>query len=83
MDTEPREGEQPQENAEELLREIRDGVRPGLRRYLYIGLLEGVGLVVGTLVTVALLGWVLSLFGFIPGLGELAHRMQDILNRHY
>jgi hypothetical protein len=71
------------ESTDTILREIRDSIRPRWTRYLYVGLLQGFGFVVGTILTAALLGWALAVFGVIPGFGDIAHRLQDILNRRY
>lgn len=61
------------------LGEIRDKTG-GWRPFLY-GLLQGVGWIVGTLAAVALIGWILSISGLVPGLGHIAQSLEDILNR--
>jgi hypothetical protein len=45
-------------------------------RSLLNGMLYGAGWVVGSVVALALLGWVLSLVGFVPGFGELANYLR-------
>lgn len=57
---------------EEELGEIRDRAPTGARYFLF-GLLQGAGAIVGSLVALALIGWLLSVFGVIPGLSVLAH----------
>jgi hypothetical protein len=63
----------------EELGEIRDR-SSGWRPFLY-GLLQGVGWIVGTLIAVALIGWMLSISGLVPGLGHIAQNLENILDR--
>jgi hypothetical protein len=64
---------------EKELGEIRDR-SSGVKPFLY-GLLQGVGWIVGTVAAVALIGWILSISGVVPGLGKVAQNLEDILNR--
>jgi hypothetical protein len=63
----------------EELGEIRDR-SAGVRPFIY-GLLQGIGWTVGTLAAVALIGWLLSVSGVVPGLGKIAQDLENILNR--
>ena len=56
---------------EEELGEIRDRT-PTPRRAFLSGLLQGAGWIVGSLLALALIGWVLSILGVIPGLDVLS-----------
>lgn len=66
-------------NIETELREIKKRT-PNPRRAFINGVLQGMGAVVGTILAVALLGWTLSVFGVIPGLGELAGHLERIMS---
>ncbi|MBY0294140.1 hypothetical protein K2Q08_02295 [Patescibacteria group bacterium] len=44
------------------------------------GILQGAGAVVGGILAVLLLGWVLSIFGLIPGFGTIAHSIQEAMS---
>ena len=61
------------------LGEIRD--RNSVPRYFLYGLLQGVGWIIGTLAAVALLGWLLSISGIVPGLGRVTAYLSDVLTR--
>ena len=63
----------------EELGEIRD--RSGGWRPFFYGILQGVGWTIGTLAAVALIGWILSISGLVPGLGHIAQNLENILNR--
>lgn len=65
---------------EHELTDIRKGVKPSWKRLLFEGLLRAAGLVAGTVLAIALLGWSLTLFGVIPGLEEISERLNQILN---
>lgn len=43
------------------------------------GLLQGAGALLGGIFALTLLGWVLSFFGIVPGLGTIAKYLQDIV----
>jgi hypothetical protein len=43
------------------------------------GILQGAGAIVGGIVAILILGWLLSLFGFIPGLGVIAQTIRDAM----
>jgi len=48
-------------------------------RALIGGVLYGAGWIVGSVATVALLGWILSLMGFVPGFGDIAGYLHGIV----
>lgn len=49
----------------------------------WTSIVKGIGIVIGTLLAVALLGWVLSFLGFIPGLGSIAAHLHAIYGSQY
>jgi hypothetical protein len=71
------------ERLERILSDIRANTKSPWWKSLLSGLLYGVGAVIGTILTVALTGWLLSTFGFIPEFKDIAHSLQIILNRSY
>ena len=58
------------------LEEIKERT-PSPRRAFLNGILQGAGALVGGIVALALLGWVLSLFGLVPGFGTIAAHLQE------
>ncbi len=74
------EAKQEIQKVEKLLSDIERHTAPRWWQPLFNGALQGAGIVAGTVGSVFLLGWVLSIFGVIPGLGELAQELQAILN---
>ena len=72
-----------QENVKEILEEIRDNTATPWWRAAVNGLLYGAGWVIGTVFAIAALGWFLSLFGVIPGFGELTSRLQNIVQSNF
>jgi hypothetical protein len=68
---------------EKQLEKISENTGTTWWRPLFNGALQGAGIVIGTILTVALLGWVLSIFGIIPGFGELATQLQQIMNKKF
>lgn len=67
---------------ERVLKEIQENTGSGWSA-LSRGVLYGVGIVIGTLLGATLLGWILSIFGVIPGFGELAGRLSTTLEESY
>jgi hypothetical protein len=63
-------------NIEEDLEEIKERT-PTPRRAFTNGLFQGAGALVGGVVAIVLLGWVLSLFGLIPGFAYIVNALQD------
>ena len=43
------------------------------------GILYGAGWIVGGIMAIVLLSWILSLMGVIPGLGDVAQYLYDVL----
>jgi hypothetical protein len=75
--TPTQEGLQHLEHIEEELVAIKD--RTGsTRRSFILGIFQGAGVVIGTILAVALLGWILSILGVIPGLGTLVSYLHTI-----
>lgn len=67
------------ENIEEDLEEIKNRT-PNRRQAFVYGVWHGAGTLVGGILGLALLGWLLTLFGVLPGLDLLvpyAQRMVD------
>lgn len=48
------------------------------RGWFFRGVMQGAGIVIGTILAVILTGWVLSLLGVIPGLGDLAEYLRAV-----
>lgn len=67
------------QSIEKYLQSIKKEVTWPWWRIFFQGLLRGAGLVVGTVLTIALAGWILNIFGFIPGIGDMAKNLQAIL----
>lgn len=68
---------------ETLLDEIKDNTEARPARSFVNGVLYGAGIVLGTLVGVALVGWLLSILGVIPGVDVLAQKLSEILQTRY
>lgn len=45
------------------------------------GLMQGAGALVGSILALILVGWLLALLGFIPGLGDMARYVASYLDR--
>ncbi|HET8581174.1 MAG TPA: DUF5665 domain-containing protein [Candidatus Paceibacterota bacterium] len=72
-----------QPRVEERIEEIHDAVVTPWYVTLMRGLWQGIGIVIGTVLAIALLGWILSLFGVIPGFSEIAEQLKSILHARY
>ena len=70
------EGLQHLERIEQELEEIKKRT-PTQKSSFVSGLWQGAGAFIGGVLALALLGWVLSLFGVIPGFAAIAHYLQD------
>lgn len=68
---------------EALLGEIKENTEARPSRSFLNGMLYGAGIVLGTIIGVALVGWLLSILGVIPGFDVLAHKFAEILQRRY
>lgn len=54
---------------------------PTPRRAFLNGIMQGMGAIIGSIFAIMVLGWILSLFGFIPGLKEVAEYIQEVSSR--
>jgi hypothetical protein len=70
------------EHIEEELEQINKRISPQRPPFAY-GLFQGAGALVGGILMLAILGWVLSLFGVIPGLAAIAAYFQNIVNHFH
>lgn len=68
---------------EALLDEIKSNTEARPSKSFYNGMLQGAGIVLGTIVGVVLVGWLLSILGVIPGADVLAQRFAEILQKRY
>ncbi len=68
---------------ENLLGDIRENTKNSAWKSLYNGLFYGGGVVLGTLCGVVLIGWILSLFGIMPGFEEIAKSTQTMLENRF
>lgn len=68
-------------NIEEEIGELTDKI-PGPKNAFFNGILQGMGVVLGSLLGVALLGWILSFFGVIPGLEDFADYVEDLVDNN-
>lgn len=64
---------------EEELTEIRRNTDPSWSRLLGQSMLRGAGFIIGTILSIAIIGWLLSNLGVIPGIGDIANTLQQIL----
>jgi hypothetical protein len=63
---------------EENLEEIKERT-PSPKHAFINGIWQGAGVVLGTIVALLLLGWVLSVFGVIPGFGGIVGNIKDAM----
>lgn len=69
------------ESIEEELKDINSKtITP--KRALLNGVMQGLGAVIGSIAAVALLGWLLHVFGLIPGLSEFAAYFEELIPRN-
>ncbi len=64
------------ENIEDELEAIGD--RTSSWRAFLNGVLHGAGIIAGTLLGLAVLGWLLSIFGVVPGLDEFKSYVEEL-----
>ncbi len=64
---------------EEDLEEIKNRT-PNRRQSFVNGVWHGAGALIGGILGLALLGWVLSFFGVIPGVSVIAHFLQSMID---
>ena len=68
------------EHIEENLEEIKNQASTSRWIAFRNGIWQGAGALVGGVLAVIFLGWVLSLFGLIPGLGTIVHLVQEAMS---
>jgi hypothetical protein len=61
---------------EDELEAIKDRT-PGPKRSFINGIWQGAGAVAGSIFSILLLGWMLSAFGLVPGLGFITSHLQQ------
>ncbi len=66
-------------NIEEELEAIRDRTT-NPRRTFVMGILQGAGAIFGGLLALGGLGWILSILGVIPGLGDSVEYVRSLLD---
>lgn len=64
---------------ERELKEVRGAVEESWASMFFSGLIRGGGFVIGTVVMIALAGWLLSIFGILPGFEDITTRLREIL----
>jgi len=68
------------EAIEEELKEISDK-QIGPKRAFFNGIMQGMGVVGGSILALALLGWLLHLLGLVPGLAEVGAYLENLIER--
>ena len=76
------EGLQHLEHIETELEEIKERTNAQRPPFMY-GLFQGAGALVGGILMLALLGWMLSFFGVIPGFVTIASYFQNIVSHFH
>lgn len=80
MNSVEKEGLKHLKNIEDDIEEIKERT-PTPRRSFLQGLLWGAGTVLGSLLALAIIGWILALSGFIPGFRDMADYLQTIVSQ--
>ena len=70
------------EHIENELEEIKEHTSVQRPPFIY-GLWQGAGALVGGILMLALLGWMLSFFGVIPGFATIASYFQNIVSHFH
>ncbi len=65
---------------EEELEEIKDRTANPKRSFVN-GMWQGAGAIVGSIVAILLLGWGLGLLGLVPGVGEIANSLHNMVDQ--
>ncbi|MEI6864381.1 MAG: hypothetical protein WCK46_03430 [Candidatus Adlerbacteria bacterium] len=73
-----REGVEHLKHIEEEVTEIKKRT-PGSWRAFSNGVMQGMGAIVGGVLAVILLGWILSIFGVLPGLNVVVPYIQNAI----
>lgn len=66
------------EHIDKEIGELRDRT-PSRPRAFTNGLWQGAGVLLGGILALTLIGWVLSVFGLVPGFGTMAKYLQDVV----
>jgi hypothetical protein len=72
--------EQLQEDIKSDLEDIKS-LTGDSKTWFWRGIMQGAGAIVGSIFMLILLGWLLSILGVIPGVGEIADYIGQYLNR--
>jgi hypothetical protein len=70
-------------HVENILGEIRENTSAPWWKAVLHGSLYGAGWVIGTVGTFAALGWLLSIFGVIPGIDKISAFLQEIMRSKF
>lgn len=71
------------ERVENILGEIRENTATPWWKTVLHGTLYGAGWVIGTVGAFAALGWLLSIFGIIPGIDKISAILQQIMSSKF
>jgi hypothetical protein len=71
------------DHVEHILEEIKDNTSVTWWRWIVSGFLYGAGWVMGTVLAFAALGWILSIFGIIPGFDQIAAWLTAAMNHKF
>ncbi|HRH24597.1 MAG TPA: hypothetical protein PK109_03350 [Candidatus Paceibacterota bacterium] len=52
------------------------------KRAMYMGLFQGAGVIIGSIIALALLGWVLTLLGVVPGFDGFETYLNSIVTEY-
>jgi hypothetical protein len=67
-------------NIEGELEDIKENTG-GKWRWFLRGVLQGAGIIVGTIIAATALGWFLSILGVVPGFGDMAEYLRTVTER--
>jgi len=67
-------------NIEKELTQIRNQAHVSWKRTIFIGILQGAGWLLGTIIAAVLIGWILSILGIIPGFNEFESKLQSVID---
>lgn len=67
---------------EKELKAVRTSVNKSLFQVFVNGMVYGGGFVLGSAFAIAVAGWALAVFGVLPGIGDVAITLYDVLEEH-
>jgi len=67
------------ETIEKDLKGVRRAVEKKHWQVFVTGLIYGGGFVLGTAFAIAIAGWILNLFGMVPGIGDISDTLYGVL----